>query len=74
MFSDGGVQDLAAEFVCVKIDPRDATPASMQHKSTRYVPELVILTLQGDRPIVLSRPTDLSIRGISTAFRSALAR
>lgn len=40
--SDESVKVMAANFVAVKIDPRERFDAR-EHKTTRYVPELVIL-------------------------------
>ena len=42
MLSDPSVQTVASNFVAVKIDLRQ-TQEALQHKSTRYVPELVVL-------------------------------
>lgn len=42
MFSDQGVKVAASNFVAVKIDPRK-TQDAMEHKQSRYVPELVVL-------------------------------
>ena len=42
MLSEKSVQVAASNFVAVKIDPAKSRDA-MQHKTTRYVPELVVL-------------------------------
>lgn len=42
MFSDNGVKVAASNFVAVKIDPRK-TQDAMEHKQSRYVPEIVVL-------------------------------
>lgn len=42
MFSDQSVKVAASNFVAVKIDPRK-TQDAMEHKRSRYVPELVVL-------------------------------
>ena len=42
MFSDKQVQVAASNFVALKIDPAKSRDA-MEHKKSRYVPELVVL-------------------------------
>ena len=42
MFSDQQVKVAASNFVAIKIDPAKSRSA-MEHKKTRYVPELVVL-------------------------------
>ena len=43
MFSDSKVQELAKEFVCVNLDPRE-TQDAREFKSTQFIPEVVFLT------------------------------
>ena len=42
MLSDDAVGKMSRSFVCVKLDPRE-TRDGMQHKTTKYVPELVVI-------------------------------
>ena len=46
MLSDGDVTRMSQSFVCVKLDPRE-TRDGMQHKTTKYVPELVVIDSKG---------------------------
>ena len=50
MFSDARIQELAADFVCVKVDPRDPGESreAFEYKSTRYVPEVVFIAPDGE--------------------------
>lgn len=71
MFSDSRIQELAKEFVCVKVDPRergvDRTP--FRYKSTRYVPEVVILSSEGE---VLGRIEEHTAAGVAAKMETAL--
>lgn len=42
MLSDPSVRLVASNFIAVKVDPRSSRDA-LEHKTTRYVPELVVL-------------------------------
>ena len=64
MLSDPSVKLVASNFVAVKIDPA-ATMDSREHKSTRYVPELVVLDPSQNRVA--------TIDGNSAALRSPVA-
>jgi hypothetical protein len=46
VLSDAKVREITKEFICVNVDPRKVPrdhPA-LEHKSTRFVPEIVLLT------------------------------
>ena len=49
VLSNDRIKELAEKFVCVKVDPREvgAGHDSMKLKSTRYVPEIVLVSAQG---------------------------
>ena len=64
MLSDPSVKLVASNFVAVKIDP-NATLDAREHKSTRYVPELVVLDP--------SQNHVATIDGHSAALRSPVA-
>jgi len=70
VFSDAGVRKLAEGFVCVKIDPRTGEDQeAYEHKSTRFVPEVVFLDPRGE---VVSRLNDRSVRGATAAMEKVL--
>ena len=49
MFSHPRIQEIAAEFEWIKLDVRAQNdPALMKHKSTRYVPEVVLFNSDGE--------------------------
>lgn len=48
VFSNDEVQAAAGEYVCVKVDPRETQDAA-EYKSTRYVPEVVLISSDGER-------------------------
>lgn len=49
VLSDDRIKELAEKFVCIKVDPREvgAGHDSMKLKSTRYVPEIVLIDSRG---------------------------
>ena len=71
MFSDNRIQKLAADFVCVKVDPRDrgVDQEAYEHKSTKYVPEVVFLDPKGE---VVGRLEDRSVEGAAQAMEKVL--
>lgn len=71
MLSDARIQKLAGEFICVKVDPRDrsADRDAMEFKSTRYVPEVVFLSPQGD---VIDRLEERSVDGVVRTMEEVL--
>ena len=49
VFSHPRIQEIASEFEWIKLDVRDQNdPALMKHKSTRYVPEVVLFKWNGE--------------------------
>ena len=73
VFSDARVQELAKEFVCVKVDPRDPNrdPAAMEYKRSRYVPEVVLLNSDA---VVKGYLEDRSVEGTITQLEKVLKR
>ncbi len=71
MLSDDKVRKAAKKFVCVKVDPRSPGDGrdALKHKTTRYVPELVILDPAGEEGTVVE---DRSVDGILSAMDDAL--
>ena len=70
MLSQAEVQEVAAEFVTVKIDPRETADAR-EHKTTRYVPELVVLDSQQN---LISSIQARSAPAMVEALRKALKK
>lgn len=68
MLSDQRVQSLADRFVCVKVDPRETRDA-MEHKETRYVPEIVLLDSEASR---LVRVEGREVETFTSAMEEAL--
>lgn len=73
MLSDARIRKLAEGFVCVKVDPRDPGPgrAAFEHKSTRYVPEVVFLSPRGE---TLGRLDAATVDGVLESMRAALEK
>lgn len=69
MLSDPTVRTIASNFVPVKIDPRESRDA-LEHKSTRYVPELVVLDPSQN---FIARIDERDPEGVRDALASALA-
>ncbi|MCI0652025.1 MAG: hypothetical protein L0Z55_09090 [Planctomycetes bacterium] len=74
MFSKAEVRDAASEWICVKVDPRETRDA-MEYKSTRYVPEIVLISSDGERIATLepASPDHVAstLRSIASEQRSA---
>jgi hypothetical protein len=72
VLSDARVREAAKDFVCVRIDPRSPgeTRAAFEFKSTRYVPEVVLLSPDGE---VIDRISARSPEGFAAVLRDALA-
>ena len=71
MFSDETVKELAEEFVCVKVDPRETRDA-WAYKATRYVPEVVFIDSELDVVTRLDM-NDRSVAGFTSLMRRVLA-
>lgn len=73
MLSDARIRKLAESFVCVKVDPRDpgAGRAAFEHKSTRYVPEVIILSPGGE---TLGRLEGATVEKVLESMRAALEK
>lgn len=73
MFSAEPIQELAKQFVCIKIDPKKTggSHAAFKYKSTRYVPEVVLLSSKGE---VLGRLEDRSVKGVTDEMTAALEK
>ena len=71
MFSDARIQELAVEFVCVKVDPRQpgVNSEAFEYKSTRYVPEVVFLDPDGE---VVERLEERTVEGVAATMESVL--
>ena len=71
MFSDSRIRELAEQFICVKVDPRDrnADRAAFEYKSTRYVPEVVFLSPDGE---VVGRLGDRSVGSVVATLETVL--
>jgi hypothetical protein len=69
VLSDPTVRTIASNFVPVKIDPRESRDA-LEHKSTRYVPELVVLDPSQN---FIARIDERDPEGVRDALASALA-
>jgi len=71
VFSDERIKKLSQEFICVKVDPRNpkGDRAAFEHKSTRYVPEVVFLSPDGE---VLDRLEDRSVDGAAETMEDVL--
>lgn len=69
VLSDPSVRTVASNFVPVKIDPRESRDA-LEHKSTRYVPELVVLDPSQN---FVARIDDRDPDGVRRALEAALA-
>ncbi len=69
MFSNQDVQEAASAFVCVKVDPRE-TQDAMEHKTTRYVPEVVLLRSDGERIATLE---ERDPAGVAETLRTVAA-
>ena len=73
MFSDSRVKKLAKEFVCVKVDPRDPNRdrEAMAYKSTRYVPDVVFVSPEGEE---LGSLRERTAEGAAAELEAVLAR
>lgn len=73
VFSDARIQKLAQDFVCVEVDPRSPGDGgdAFRFKSTRYVPEVVFLSPEGE---VLSRLERRDPDGVVAEMQAALAK
>ena len=71
MFSDARIQELAVDFVCVKVDPNDPgeNREAFEYKSTRYVPEVVFLDPDGE---VVERLEERTVEGVAATMESVL--
>ncbi len=69
MLSDPEVRTVASNFVAIKIDPRESRDA-MEHKSTRYVPELVVLDPSQN---FIARIDERDPQGVKRALENALS-
>lgn len=71
MFSDARIQELAADFVWVKADPnqRNVNRGAFQYKATRYVPEVVFVSPDGD---VVKRLQERTVEGVAATMESVL--
>ena len=69
--SDERVREEMKGFVCVKIDPRSpgSSRAAFDHKSTRYVPEMVLLMADGE---VMERPDRYEPGELAATLKAAL--
>ncbi len=68
MFSHESVIEAAQEFVVVKIDPAE-TDDAQEHKTTGYVPELVVLDSKENFVRVID---ERDPAGVARALREAL--
>jgi hypothetical protein len=68
VLSDPSVRTIASSFVAVKIDPRE-TQHALEFKSTRYVPELVVLDASQN---FIARIDDRDPEGVRSALANAL--
>ena len=74
VLSQAAVQEVAAEFVAVKIDPRETFDAR-DHKTTQYVPELVVLdSRQNFIDSISARSTPEMVRALKEALTKARQR
>lgn len=73
MLSNPKVQAKLAAFVTVKIDPRapGVSRAPFRHKSTRYVPELVVIDARNGGETVLAKLKNTSVSGVTKALQQA---
>ena len=70
MLSDPSVRSVASNFIPVKIDPRESRDA-LEHKSTRYVPELVVLDASQN---FIARIDERDPEGVRIALANALTQ
>jgi len=72
VLSDARVREAAKGFVCVRVDPRSPgeSQAAFEFKSTRYVPEVVLIAPDGE---VIDRISARSPEAFATVLRDALA-
>lgn len=70
VFSDSRIRELAEDFVCVNVDPRESRDA-IEFKGTRYVPEVVFLTSQRK---VITRLDNRTIPGTVSLMERVLAK
>ncbi len=73
VFSDSRIRKLAQEFICVEVDPRSPGDGAdaFRFKSTRYVPEVVFLSPEGE---VLSRLERRDPDGVVAEMQAVLSR
>lgn len=74
MLSQERIQQLAESFVCAKVDPRESgvSHKAMELKSTRYVPEIVLIDKQGY--VAESVQAGFDLETIATAMERVLQR
>jgi hypothetical protein len=70
VLSDPSIRTVASNFVPVKLDPRETRDA-LEYKSTRYVPELVVLAPNLE---FIARIDERDVAGIRNALADALAK
>ncbi len=76
MFSLPEVRSLLDRFVLLKVDPRNpgaGAPAS-EWKSTRYVPEVVLLSPEGEVLDRIDESSELSADGARAVLTAALGK
>ncbi|MFC1707743.1 hypothetical protein ACFL59_13160 [Planctomycetota bacterium] len=73
MLSQDDVQKVLESYVLVKVDPRErgADRSALKYKTTRYVPEVVLLDPQGNS---LGTVKSRNVAGYAQELRSALAK
>ena len=71
VFSDPRIQELAADFVCVKADPQDpdGIRGAFKYKSGPYYPEVVFIDPDGD---VVERLEQRTVEGAAATMESVL--
>ena len=67
-------KELAEKFICVKIDPREvgAGHDAMRLKSTRYVPEIVLINSRGE--VAESVEQGFDVETVAAAMERTLKR
>jgi hypothetical protein len=76
VFSDSRIRELAKDFVCVAIDPREQPgeyAAAQAYKATRYVPEVVFLT-PDLRVLKRLEPADFTVPAVASIMERVLAK
>ena len=71
MFSQESIRSLLDQFICVKIDPKKPgfDRDTLRYKSTRYVPEVVLLDPDGE---VIDHLEDRSVDGAAYTLETVL--